>query len=938
MLASLEKLSRLDADGVKKKEEQETSLPPMIGGNAFVQKLAKYDAEQAPSEAPSEAEAPEGTLPPPSVEAPSEGPLPYPSTSLPLKDMVKALDARQKLSPVKNPFGYSDPQYAKAHQMKQQGPGIYAAPERTPLQKALNIVGGRLLSEPVDVVKELIFSPDRTQVLQEIGKDVLEWPTLGASRAIDALLDLKSTEDEKKEAVALAGLGLGLTRPGRATLKYAFKGTKGALDLATKPFSYLDDKLKTVTDYVWQNLLVRPANARIIPTFERVPGSEGMYEKVKKSLADIMQPAIERMPKNLQSTFRTTQVMKAHTTRIGQEMGQLLTKATPSVRYEVIKGLRGTPIDELRTSEAKEILGHFDQSIRDVRLKTPYEIEFKDRLGKLLTAKVKAPEQMFVGDDTYRFLNTLESSNLFQDKAFMSKTRRVLIDAIENPNVSDNFKVMARELYNLPASLPEEVAKASKDASTAYLASKLKGYSGVARASIPKGAREGDYLKSTWGPMKKGGQPLYVQRDVELELRALDSIPKIARGITNRYFMTPWKTMKVMDRPASHIRNTFGNVMLNHIGGLPFWHMDTYLEAAQGMRKGASTWKDFSRITGAGGTFSVNEVNEITSGLKYGSTALDYGLSLFDRIHRPVKTLYNAEEQLFKYAKYLHNLKQGMSKPEAAWDAVKWTFNYGEITRATARMRTHVAPFFTWQSKIIPLMAEAAVKHPVQLTTMITLYQMMQNNAISSVGISDDEWTEVERILPEYIKDGMFLMMPWRDEQGRLNMANMTYWIPGFGDVTDIKARPMTFFLSNPVYTMTGTLLSKTKYSGAPLYYSWEPPETKFAKATSYIWEQLMPAVMPGGTDWNMMWDMFNDVPEGLSGPQALSSLLGFKITPVNLEIAQRKAKAIERIHLSEMAIEMKRELRRATSDEDREAIVAKYADLRPEVLGVEEE
>jgi len=802
-------------------------------------------------------------------------------------------------------------------------------------------IGGRLFGAPGDVMAELLLSPDRGETIREVGKDILDLASFGMSNFVDALLDRKQTTEETAMAGAFAGLGLFVTKPGRGLMKYAYKGlVKAPLDIAFAPIKYADRKLEPVTKYIWENIVVPPFKARVIPTFERMAGSQGAFERINKSVADIMQPAVERMGKNLATTFRTIQAMKANVTRIGERLGRELKDVNPTARYEVMKGLRGTSLDSLKTSEAREVLSRFDTAIHDAGLKTPYEVEFRERLGKLLAKEIDSPQDIFTGEAPYEWLKGIEEGAT--GTLFMSKTRRSLIQAIEDPLVAPEFKALAMELHNLPARLPEEVAAASKDASTAYLASKLKGWKGVVRAYPPLG-REGDFLKSKWTPFAETSTrgSLYVQRDVELELRCLQDIPKMAHGIFNKFFMSPWKMMKVMDRPAGQMRNLFGNTWLNHIGGLPFWHLEPYIQAGQGLLNRGNRIADvkrFLRTSGQGGNFSVNDIVGQLEGMKYGASLPDRALTLFNQIQTPFKATYNANETLFKTAKYLHNLDKGMSHSEATWDAVKWTFNYGEITRATAGMRTYVAPFFTWQSKIIPLMAEAAVKNPVQFTAMITFYQMLQSNAIQAAGITEDEWPEVEKTFPQYIQDGMFLMMPWRDDKGQLNLANMTYAIPGFGDISDIKARPFSWFLSNPVVTISSALLSNKRFSGAPLTYEWEEPGTKFAKQAAYVWEQLMPAIAPGGTDWNMMSDMFTDVPEALSGPQALSSLLGFKISPVDLDVASRRTESLKRIHLAEMGSAMKQELRRARTDEERQKIIEKYAELRPHLLGVEEE
>ena len=107
-----------------------------------------------------------------------------------------------------------------------------------------------------------------------------------------------------------------------------------------------------------------------------------------------------------------------------------------------------------------------------------------------------------------------------------------------------------------------------------------------------------------------------------------------------------------------------------------------------------------------------------------------------------------------------------------------------------------------------------------------------------------------------------------------------------------------------------------------------------------------MPAVVPGpglvlnpmlgtniptgGTDWNAMWRSIYDESGTAPTPsEAVAGFFGFKLTPVDLVTHTNRTRAVERIHESEMATQMQRELRSATSDRQVSQIMDRYQRIR---------
>jgi len=497
-------------------------------------------------------------------------------------------------------------------------------------------------------------------------------------------------------------------------------------------------------------------------------------------------------------------------------------------------------------------------------------------------------------------------------------------EIIDHPRVSEEMKTFVKEMWSASAKTPTAVADAAREAGTYYLAEKL-----VANRGLISKVMKPGYVVSNWGKFKD----LYVPKDVELELQAISKIPRIARGIYNKWFLSPWKMSKTITRPAYHARNLLSNLILNDWGGLPFYRWDIYKEAFKDLRNNGPWWRELKPQIGGAVNFSQVDLYQLEGGLKYGASMWDKMYSVFEKVAQPGRGLQQAEENWFKLAKYIHNRKELKMKPaEAALDAMKWTFNYGEVTVPTAQLRKWIAPFATWYTKAIPLMAETAVKHPIRFWKWVAFGAALQNYAMEQVGISDGEWASIEKTLPNYIRSGLFLMMPWRDQQGRLQLLNLTYIVPGIGDVNELHSMfaERGLQVPNPVISIAAALQSKRKFSGAPLYYEWEPGATKFAKAMTYTLEQLMPAITPGvGTDWNTLWKALQEEEGAPSVEQALMSWLGFKLTPVEPAALARRKEAIRKIHESEISLQMQKELRKARSGKETNRILEKYQRIR---------
>ena len=237
-----------------------------------------------------------------------------------------------------------------------------------------------------------------------------------------------------------------------------------------------------------------------------------------------------------------------------------------------------------------------------------------------------------------------------------------------------------------------------------------------------------------------------------------------------------------------------------------------------------------------------------------------------------------------------------------------------------------------------PLVAKAVKEHPMRVAKWFGIYEGLQLLSLHNQGMGEEEWQYLHNILPSYLADGQFLLVPFRDEKGRLQLLNLTYMIPGFGDFTEMTNEPWRTIFAAPFISLGAALVTKRQFNGMPLYYDWEAPETKAAKAFSYVWDQLGPSWM-GGSDriLEKIHQMWTDHPDAPTAIQLLGQQLGFKIHAVDEAKAAHRREALERIQLSELQVDLTKKIQDAVKhgkdDEDVRRIVEHYALLRQKII-----
>ena len=107
--------------------------------------------------------------------------------------------------------------------------------------------------------------------------------------------------------------------------------------------------------------------------------------------------------------FTKASVQKALTTELGQELGAADDKLPTALgRWEVIKAVRGTPLEELTDEGAKAIVKQYQKDIKSLQLNPRYQSALEDRFAKLVQKEITAPEEVFYGEAPAQFLKEID--------------------------------------------------------------------------------------------------------------------------------------------------------------------------------------------------------------------------------------------------------------------------------------------------------------------------------------------------------------------------------------------------------------------------------------------------------------------------------------------------------------------------------------------------
>jgi len=372
--------------------------------------------------------------------------------------------------------------------------------------------------------------------------------------------------------------------------------------------------------------------------------------------------------------------------------------------------------------------------------------------------------------------------------------------------------------------------------------------------------------------------------------------------------MHGFKFGKVILNPATHVRNVMSNMVLNWWKlGIGPWRADLYGEAMGEILKGKGKWISEAKQAGYGlDTFASNEIRDlltISSETKVGKVS-----NWIKKQGDKMATLYQNEENLAKLTAFIQKRKSGLDIDEAWKAAESATFNYAQVTPFVRKLRTSLwgSPFITFTVKATPVALETAYKHPQRISSIGKI-----KNSIE--GLSDKEETKKEKANePSWMRNGFYVKLPFKDEQGRSAYFDLTYILP-FGDlasgnIIDQKISketglpeglPMALASNSPLINTIKELTSNQDFSGNSIWKDSANQAEKIGDIMRYLTKTYLPPAVadqiPGGykNDGTRAENKFqktlsaSDENMNQNLMESMLNFVGMKIQPIDKDIQQ---------------------------------------------------
>ncbi len=557
----------------------------------------------------------------------------------------------------------------------------------------------------------------------------------------------------------------------------------GTRTLNANPISALGEAYtKAIGSPVWDKLIM----GKVPELLDKIPGGKS----INRALDYTYRGDLPDTPKYLRA-LEDQQTGRAIGQEFGVNLGNRLTELPEQSQLKVANAIKGE----------KETLNFQETQLANESKNAMFA------LGKQAVDAGLLNEQTF-WDNAGKYMPRLYKSKEFQEniiKFGKSKTGR--IDTERFKKRKDIPKEIREEMGEiLTPGFP--IAKGITQLTHSIELSKF--FNGVAsnRDWAIKDGVAGEIPKE-WEQLSKNEKlgdlkGAYVHPEIHKELTAMTEA-RTKGDIVWRQTLGAWKFGKVILSPKTHARNLMSNSFLAHLGGMPMYEQPVYLsKAVRRMKEKGELWQEAKKTGLLQSTFTNAELRELFDSVEIqmkGAKATDVvgKFALIDDAWQKAKgvgnkasKLYEAEEQVFKMAKFIHNVeRKKMNFEDAAADAEKWLFNYGKLTKFQENYRSkwYGAPFATFTFKMVPRVMEAAVKTPWRFALPAMIVHGIEQSAQDFIGDTDEQEAAKRELLPPWMQGEFagipsFARVPILDDTGREHYLNLSYTLP-WGDIAE---------------------------------------------------------------------------------------------------------------------------------------------------------
>jgi hypothetical protein len=421
----------------------------------------------------------------------------------------------------------------------------------------------------------------------------------------------------------------------------------------------------------------------------------------------------------------------------------------------------------------------------------------------------------------------------------------------------------------------------------------------------------------------------FVLEEVSHDLETLYDIPSGLVSAVLRKGTQLFKKSKVTYNPATLMRNIYGQIPLNDLGGVAPYRGDIWAPALRNYFQKGETYLEARRAGLFGGEWLGGEVQQIlNASSESGSLLKGFIKQSADWAKAPLKRMerfHEASEQANKMIMYSYARKNlGMAADDAVRYAKRYVFDYREVPRwiQITRQSPFGAPFISFSYKAMPRVLENALavgsptqfmrfwKYPMGFAAfnefsarqldlvpdeekgiVPTLKRTAQNAmglGIGKRGLGKDFGNQ--RFLPDYV-GAQQILLPFRDAFRRELFLDLTWLLP-WGDVGEVGKGnigealgqmkvpfPRQIEPSNPWLQLMVAAMSKGKdaFTGRNVFPPGSSAGENIFIGGKYVVRQFGPALL-GFTGEKLVRSFSGDVearPDIPTKPVALASGLG---------------------------------------------------------------
>ena len=555
---------------------------------------------------------------------------------------------------------------------------------------------------------------------------------------------------------------------------------------------------------------------------------------------------------------------------------------------EIVKGRRGNSLKTigdrfrermpiLNEAEAVEWRKGFDEKINTVRNDNKISLEEKVRRIN----RIKEEQNAYIPEEWYR-KHRIESTKYSLSKMMQVK-HDVLVHGAQrniynNPELSLEGRLFNKALYGeQPGKYSRRFTKADVEMELLrrreMLKTEKKGTPGHEiikeqirkhEAALAEHARiikeNADYYQKVGGAKEWGWLG-----DTHLPAHVIEGIREASMGMGLAHnilsaIIRPWKTGKTVLNPSTHSRNVMWNMYAAWMADVSPLNMKVYAEAKSAIVDRNSEYYTKIRewgLTDSGMTTEMMQTLAESLNLRPGRNQ-----NIFTKLtdlarNRTAKAsdIYAFEESLFKAAVFINEVKRGTTERVAAEKALKYLFDYNEVSRATKWMRVMPvvgAPFGTFHAKLWPLMLETAIMKPWKLLPMLALPAII--NQLAEARFGEEEVEDARKARAPWEQKYFAPMAPWGDNPSVFNMSSIF-------PVGDLDNASGGIFRNIPVLSMIppglqpiqepvgrGVIemaINKTFLTGREVFDEDASAIDKTRQKFDYAYKQAMPPLSP---------------------------------------------------------------------------------------------